>query len=358
MSYGYVPPQVPSWPRRHRLGIILTAAGALLIGVFVAVAVSRSSSGPTSFLASSSSDVGFVQWQPDSSGGISGTIIYDYISGTAPNETVSVESVPFTGSIDGSSVTMNVNGGFLVGTRTLHATLKGGLLTFTTLSSGGSLGSSTMVQSSTAAYNAAVAALHRGVDHANLVAQQQQAQAQQAQANAQAEQTAQNDGVTVQQDSSLGSGSNFAYDLSNFAADVKSSKLDLKTAQQDAGQSKSYCNASIMVNGDTQSLDGDLQSIVGDIQSLRADIQTVHSDIATVSNDVAGLQYRGLSVPGNIAAIVSQARANIRSAIQQANGYIDQANANDAQGYQIAQGLATVSCSGPGNPTAPVPHMK
>jgi hypothetical protein len=214
-----------------------------------------------------------------------------------------------------------------------------------------------MLQSSVSAYNAAVARLHKNANHANVLAEQAQAQQQQQQANAQAEQQAQNDVATLQQDASLSGGSNLSGDLASFQSDVQTSSSDLKTAQQDASQSKGYCNASLMVNGDAQALDGDLQAIQGDIQSIQQDMATVRADITTVNHDVAGLTASGLSVPGNAAGTISQAKADLRQAVALANGYIDQANANDAQGYQIAQELATASCSGPGNPPAPVPHI-
>jgi hypothetical protein len=53
--------------------------------------------------------VEYVTWQPVGNG-IQGTIAYDSPTGTAPNETVSVQSVPFTGSINGSTVSITVNG--------------------------------------------------------------------------------------------------------------------------------------------------------------------------------------------------------------------------------------------------------
>lgn len=216
-QYGYVPPR-KNWVMRNK-GLAAVGAGAVAIGAVVAVVATRGSSGPPAYLATRSGQVEFITWQQTGSG-IQGTVAYDSITGTAPNEAVSVQSAPFTGNINGSTVTMTFNGGFLVGTATVTATVNGGTLSVSFIGSSGSYQTYTLTQSSASAYNAAVAALHRGVDHANLVAQQQQAQAQQAQANAQAEQTAQNDTVTVQQDSSLGSGSNFANDLSNFAADV------------------------------------------------------------------------------------------------------------------------------------------
>lgn len=344
---------------RNTVFAALLAVAAVIVMAMVAVAVNRGSSGPPAYLATSSGQVEFITWQ-DTGNSLQGTIAYDSLSGTAPSETVSVQSTPFTGSINGSTVTMTVNGGFLVGSRTVTATLNGGTLSLSYIGSSGSIQTTTLIQSSTSAYNAAVATLHKNADHSNVVAERAQA-AQQAEAQAaQEKQTAQNDIATLLQDTGLASGSNLSGDLSDFAGDVQSSNSDLKTTQQDSGQSKGYCNASMMVNGDTESLDGDLQSIQGDIQSLRSDMATVHQDIKTVEADAQRLQNQGLLPPNRTSAqaAIATAKANLSQAISKANGYIDQASANDAQGYQIAQGLATASCSGPGNPPSPVPHIR
>ena len=344
-----------NWLLMHK-GLMAVIVGAAAGGAVVAGVVSRGSTGPPAYLASGSRSVEFITWQPVGSG-IQGTIAYDSLTGTAPNETVFVQSVQFTGSISGSTVTMTVNGGFLVGTRTTTATLTGDALSISFVGPSGAIQTSTLTQSSVSAYNAAVALLHRDAHHANVLAEQAQQRQQQARANARQEQNAQNDVTTLQQDASLSAGSSLNGDLASFASDVQSSSSDLKTSQQDAGQSKGFCNASIMVNGDAQALDGDLQAIQGDIQSIQRDMATVREDIRTVNNDVARLSANGLSVPGNAQGAISQARANLRQAVSQANTYIDQANVNDAQGYQVAQGLATARCSGPGNSPAPVPHI-
>ena len=168
-GYGYVPPQMPSWPRRHMLGIILMAAGALLVGGIVAVVASKGSSGPSSYLATDDSGVTFIQWQPDSSGsGISGTITADAVEWNPPTynvESLAVSSYPFTGSINGNSVTVSIFG------HTFYGILNGGTLTISVLnSSSGSIQATTYTQASTSAYNAAVAALRARIHGANVLA--------------------------------------------------------------------------------------------------------------------------------------------------------------------------------------------
>jgi hypothetical protein len=81
---------------------------AAVAGAALAVA-GCGSSGPSAYLASNSTEIVYISWQPDSSGnGIQGSLIEDTVSGTAPSETVSVVNDPITGSVNGNSVTIHV----------------------------------------------------------------------------------------------------------------------------------------------------------------------------------------------------------------------------------------------------------
>jgi outer membrane murein-binding lipoprotein Lpp len=147
----------------------------------------RRSSGPQTYVSSGPTHVVLVEWQSASTG-IDGTFTVDTVAGTAPAESVSVQSVPFTGAITGSSMTLTFDEDFLGGTKTLYATLGGSTLTINVLSSGGAIQSGTLHSSNTQAYNAAVAALHKSISQTNArVTAEEQAQARQ-QADAQAEQ--------------------------------------------------------------------------------------------------------------------------------------------------------------------------
>ena len=87
-GYGSAPPPSSphkSWLLMHK-GLVVVIAGSVAGGAVVAGVVSRGSSGPPAYLASSASSVEFVTWQPVGSG-IQGTIASDSITGTAPNET-------------------------------------------------------------------------------------------------------------------------------------------------------------------------------------------------------------------------------------------------------------------------------
>jgi hypothetical protein len=365
MSYGYVPPHQPygrvpsskNWLMRNK-GLATVGAGAVAIGAIAAgVLVGRGSSGPPAYLATNSGQVEFITWQQAGSG-IQGTIAADSITGTAPDEAVSVQSVPFTGSINGSTVTMTVNGGFLVGTRTVTATLNGSALSISFVGSSGAFQTSTLTQSTAGAYNAAVAALHSRAHQANVLAAQAQARAAQQQKQAQDEQTAGNDIASLQQDTGSLSG-----DLQTLAGDVKQTNKDLGTVQSDASHGPgSYCaNLAGTVDADIEgTVDADIQgSFLADLQALVDGFHTVHADIATVQGDLQTVISDGGTAPPGASAAIAAAHTAITQAKSTANGDIGQVNAIDSQAYEIGNAMATGSCSGqgPGNPPAPVPRI-
>jgi len=336
-----------------RSTVIAASAMALLI-----LPGCGSSGGPAAYVAAFGNEVDYIQWQQSSSGHLQGSMTVDQISGTAPAETLSVNTTPFTGNINGSSVSLTF-GGLFGTTANVVGGISGSTLTLQVPQSDGTIQSASFAQGNLTAFNRAVATLRRQIQTDNTQAAQAQAQAQQQQANAQAEQTAQNDVATLSQDASLSSGSNLTGDLSNFMSDIQTAQSDLATEKQDASSDNSYCAATQTVAGDAQSVDGDLQSVQGDVQSMTPDIATVRQDIAAVQNDLANLTSSGLPAPSDATATIASARAILKNAIVQANGYIDQINAIDAHAYSIANGMATGSCSGdgPGSPTSPIPHL-
>lgn len=336
-----------------RSAIIAASAMALLV-----LPGCGSSGGPAAYVAAFSNEVDYIQWQQSSSGHLQGTMTVDQISGTAPTETLSANTTPFTGNVNDSSVSLTFGGLFGI-TANVVGSASGSTLTLQVPQSDGTIQSASFTQGNLTSFNTAVATLRRQIHADNARAAQAQAQAQQQQANARAEQTAQNDIATLRQDASLSSDSNLAGDLSNFLSDIQTAQSDLATEKQDASRDNSYCDATQTVAGDAQSVDGDLQSVQGDVQSLTPDIATTRQDITTVQNDLANLASSGLRAPSDATTAIASARADLKNAIAQANGYIDQINAIVAQAYSIANGMAKGSCSGdgPGSPTSPIPHL-
>lgn len=372
MGYGYVPPQTPqpyghvpcpNWLMRNKGLAALVAAGLLLAvlvtGWAVADAAGRSPSPPT-FLASNASEVVLIQWQTTTGNNIQGTIASDTITGTAPSKTVSVQSAPFSGAINGSTVTMTINGGLLIGARTITATLNGGTLALSGIGTGGTIQATTLIQSSTSAYNQAVATLQGRVRRANVLAAQAQAAQQRQQQINQDLQTAQTDLSTVEAVS-------FSSDLNALTSDVKQTNSDLATEEKDAvggpnADGGGCYNLQQNVEYDAQqNVDYDLQQNLGyDLQqNLLPDIRTARQDTATLRADLQKLSSDGVAAPPGVSAAISSVQAKTKQAKAAANTDINQANADDIQAYAIANNMATGSCAGDGigKPTALLPHL-
>lgn len=324
-----------TWAMKHVAAVC--AATAVLVGVVSC----GSPAGPASYLGTDHADVVFIQWQaPTSAGHLQGTMTVDRVAGTAPGETVSVNSIPFTGSISGNSVTLTVTVLFV--TEHIFGTLSGGRLTIQSTTSNGTIQSGALVQADVSGYNKAVAALHARVRQANLVA-----------ARAQDEQAAQNDLARLQ-------GASFSNDLNSLLSDVQQASSDLATLKSDAAQGQgSYCDNVSTVSDDAYSVDDDLYSLSSDLTTLTDDIATVRQDISTVSNDVASLSAAGVPAPLGAASDVTAARRMITEVVATANSYIDRANADDTTAYAIANGLATGACAGQGSgsTTALIKHI-
>lgn len=319
---------------------------------------STSSDGPTSYLAASNSKVAFIHWQASSHGHLRGTITYRNAGGSAPAEKMSVSSVPFTGTIRGSSVRLTFGALYFLHTDA-DGILSGSRLTLHLPGSDGAIRQVTFSQSDVTSYHSAIAALRRSVGHANQLAAQQQGQQAQP-AKTQAEQGAQHSLRALYNDSSLAAGGKLAGSVTRFADDIQTAKSDLATEKHDASGAKGYCKAAFTVSGDSQSVDGDLAAVQGDAKSLMADISIVRADIATVEANLRHLGKAGLPTHSSAATVIASARVNLKQAIAAGNSYIDQINAIDAQAHSIANKMATGSCSGAksGSSTMPVSHIK
>ncbi len=329
----------------------------MIAGTCLVLAACGGSPGPSAYLYSDSSGVGYIQYQPGQGDAVHGTFTEDNISGTAPQESVSVTSVPFTGTLDGGNLTITMSGAFGLG-GSLNGTIDSGTLTFETVGSGGSIQQTPMRAADDAEYNAAVAVLRRQVGRANAQAAAAQAQAAQQQQVAQDEQTASTDLATLQSDASFGS------DLSALVGDVKGENGDLAAERRAAARGLGADCYNLQENVDydaQQNVDYDLQQNVDyDLQqNLRPDIATARRDIRTVRADLATLAGEQAQQPGQVSLAISEAHGAIRDAIKTANGYVDQANADDAQAYSVANAAATGACSGDtiGSPPAPVGHI-
>jgi hypothetical protein len=343
-----------------RLIIAGTAAAALLAAA--GCAGSRPAAGPAgsgrpgdpaSYLAVGNARVAFIQWRATAKGRLHGTMTEGNVGASAPAETLSVSSVPFTGTRSGSSVTLAFAAMYFLQTRA-QGRLTGSTLTVQVPQSDGTIRRVRFSQSDEASYNRAIVQLRSTIRHANLQA------AEQDPANARAEQGTQKAFGALYQDSSLGSGGRLAGGLARFAHSIQTARSDLAIEQQDASGSNGYCVAAFRAAGEAQTVDGGLLAVQGDVQGMLPDISIVQDDIATARAHVRRLNRAGLPVPMSAYGVIANAKVSLTQAIAKANSYIDQANAIDAQAHSIANQMATRKCSSArsGAVARPIPHIK
>jgi hypothetical protein len=341
--------------------IIAGTAAATLLGA-AGCASSRSSGGPggsgrpgdpASYLTVSDSRVAFIQWRATAKGRMQGTITEANVGASAPTETLSVSSVPFTATRNGSAVTMTFAGLYFLQTQA-QGRLSGSTLTAGVPQSDGTIKQAKFDQSDEASYNRAIAKLRNRVWQANQLAVQQQP------GNAQAAQGAQSALAALYKDSSLQADGRLAGGLARFDRSLQKAQADLATEKQDAAGSNGYCVAAYRASGDAQTVDGGLLAMQGDAAAMMADIAIIQADIAAASAHLRHLSKAGMAAPSSAYDVIANAKVSLTQAIAKANSYIDQMNATDIQAHSIADNMATRKCSGArsGAIARPLPHIK
>jgi len=343
-----------------RLIIAGTAAATLLAAAGCASSRSSGGSGgsgkpgdPASYLAVSDSRVAFIQWRATSRGRMDGTITEGNVGASAPAETLSVSSVPFTGTRSGSSVTLTFADLYFLQTQA-QGRLSGSTLSVQVPQSDGTVKQARFTQSDEASYNRAMAKLRDRVRQANQTAALQQ------QANGQAAQGAQSALGALYKDSSLESGGRLAGGLARFEHTIRIAQSDLATEKQDAAGSDHYCVAADRAAGDAQTVDGGLLAMQGDAAAMTADIAIIQADIAAASAHLRHLSKAGMAAPSSAYDVIANAKVSLTQAVAKANSYIDQMNAMDIQAHSIADDMATKACSGArsGAIARPLAHIK
>ena len=262
---------------------------------------------------------------------------------------MSSEQTQISVSVNGSEVTIS-------GLRQPNGTLANGTLTLQVLNPDGTLGTNMFKSATQDQFNKAVLTLDNQAGSDNSAAVQQRQQASQASANASAEQTASNDLATVQ-------GIGFSSDLNNLAGDVTKTGTDLGTVKSDAANGPNgaaeCANLEGTVNADVEgSVDAGMEGgFDADLGSLTSGIASARSAIGALQNDLSGLHAAELSAPSGAASAITSAQGAISNAVSTANGDIQKENGLVGQAYQVANGIATGSCSGdgPGSPPNPIP---
>jgi hypothetical protein len=321
------------------LPIVMASAALLAAGC--------GGSRPTYYVGSDGSTVALIKWSGAQSGRASGTIVADSLSGTAPTQTVDVQTVPVSVRINGSAVSFTGNGLSALGGATISGSLSGGTLRISAPGATGYLESAVLRPVTAAVYNADLAELRRHASRDNTAAKRQQPRQQRQQQSAQVatdQQQVISDVSTLQADSDA-----LTSDVSQMSTDVLQVSTDLGLLKSDAanGQGDS-CDNVATVDTDATTVDTDGTTVGDDATTITSDVSTVQSDINQLTSDLATLQKDGGAPVGNLSpqTAITQAQAAVSSAVSQANSYISTVNGYLQQAYTTANDLAGSNCGG------------
>jgi hypothetical protein len=339
---------------------ILTCTTAAMLFALVSCTGSASSGpadAPGTYLASNGSEITFIQWRHMGGGHVQGTLTAANVGGAAPTASLSVISVPFTGTVHGTSVNLTFAHDLFLQS-SAAGRIAGNSLTLAVPLADGQITRTTFTQSSPSSYNKAVAALRTSAQHENLQAGQAESHAS---ANGRAVQhNTQMDLASLYQAASLAPQSKLTHDVNRFAGDAATARSRLAVEKQAASLDNHYCTATATVAGDSQGVSGAVLAAHGNTEALTADLAAISMDIRAADADMRRLSRARLPRPTAAPALIASAKASMAQAIASANANIDQINATDYQAHVLANHMATGKCSGPGQTALPPPvaHIK
>jgi hypothetical protein len=316
-----------------------------------------SANGPATYMASNKSELTYIQWRITAGGHIRGTLTADNIAGAAPAASLAVNSVPFTGTVRGTSVNLTFAHGLFLHGRA-YGRLSGSSLTLAVPHADGAIHTTQFTRSSNSSYNRAAAALRRSAQHENLVAS---GAGSHPSANSRAVQhNTQTDLTSLYQAASLAPQAKLTNDVNHIARDAATARSRLATEKQAASGENRYCTAASTAVGISSGVNGAALSALGDRQALSAEITAIRMDIRTAGADRRRLSKAGLPDATSAPAVIATAKSSMAHAIASANSYIDQINTTNDQARTVANRMATGKCSSAGQAalTPPVAHIK
>ena len=146
------------------------AASAL---VLLALAGCGSAGGPASFVGSFDNEVVYIHWRPSSSGQMHGTATVNKLSGTAPTLTLSATTIPFTGTINGNSVSLTFGRPFGL-TAHVRGKINGNILTLQLPQANGLIQVAGFTAGRLGTFNKEIATLRRQIQSFNARAAKHQ----------------------------------------------------------------------------------------------------------------------------------------------------------------------------------------
>ncbi len=284
-----------------------------------------------------------ITWSAQQNGRARGTITDDTLSGTAPSETVQVQTVPVTVRFDGTDVSFNGTGIYALGAATISGTLSGGRLSITAQDASGYLESAVLRSGTRALYNSDLAKLRQRVSHANTTAKRSQARQQNSALITTDQQQVSSDISTLQND--VGA---LSSDVTQMGMDVQQVSSDLAQLQSDAANGAGpSCENVSTVDNDATTVDSDGSTVGDDATTVTSDISAVQGDISQLTSDVETLVKAGGSATGDPSpqAVITQAQTEINSALTEANSYITTVNGYLQEAYTTANNLSGSSCA-------------
>jgi hypothetical protein len=324
----------------RRILPIVAASAALL-------AVGCGSNRPTYYVGADGDALALITWSAQQDGRATGTITDDTLSGAAPRETVTVQTVRVTVRVDGSDVIFNGAGMYALGAAAITGRLRGGRLNIRALGASGYLQSAVLRAATPALYDSDLAKLRQKVSRANAAARLAQVRRQGSSSQVTTDQQQVSSDVgTLQNDAGT-----LSSDVTQMSTDMQQVKADLAQLQSDAanGQGASCENVST-VDTDASTVDGDGTTVGTDATTVTDDIDTVQGDISQLTGDLETLAKAGGSAVGDPSpqAAILRAQADINDSVTQANSYITAVNGYLKQAYTTANNLAASNCGGSG----------
>jgi hypothetical protein len=278
--------------------LVLTAGLLVLL-----VAGCGSGSGSGSFVGEASNAAILIQWTQNGSK-LSGSMQEALLQGTGTQEQASSQSQAFTGTLNGSSVTLSLNQG-LGSVSNLTGTLRGADLDLDLPAQGGGVTTVEMASGGPSRFDADLSKLKREATRADDQAAQEQA------AQQQADQVSSDAGAVSSDISNLksaeqsttGTGS-VAGDLAQTQKDVNQTRADLDKVLAEKGHTDvdTLCSDADTVSSDADTVQSDDDTIIGDQDSSDGDTSSIGTAVKQLRQDQTTLDTDRQNYPGDVPA--------------------------------------------------------
>lgn len=288
---------------------------------------------------------------------LSGSLDITAIPKDNPTTTKSYHAA-FTGSVDGTSVTLRIDGA--LGTvSSMSGTLTNSELDLHLPDSGGTMETLVMRPGTIEAYNKKVSAIQSRAGEA--LSDLQDAQAEQAQAAADAEAKRQIDEAAAKVGTAystlkdaLASGA----DYSTFETDIATARQDLGTTNSDADLVASQgpddaCVAAYTVQSDADTVQADADTVQADRDSLDWTITAIEDDVKALKDAWKAYQDAQALMPdyvpvvthaGSVSSLKSGATAAVSEMKRKGDGYVTTANGLADKASKIASAADAGAC--------------